>query len=135
MKAVVKTMYQGDTKVVCLTTRLSTAAEMLHITNKLEDQQETGGVFGDLRDHLTSYLDGKGMYFSMSTEMFLGRNDVIFELLLAIEQRRGEDEYEPYSEEVLGYTLRKLNDHFEWERICSNNYLDSDILELTIIQQ
>ena len=107
---------------------------MLDLNRKLEDQQETGGCFGDLRDQLTSYLEGKEMYFSMSTEMFLGRNDVIFELNLFIQSNDRESELEPYSEEVLGYTLKKLKDHFEWERICLSNYLDSDIEQLSIVE-
>jgi len=133
MKAIIKTMYQGNTKMVSLTARLGTAAEMLDLSRKLEDQQETGGCFGDLRDNLSSYLEEKEMYFDMFTETFLGRNDVIFELLLAIQGNK-DAELEPYSEEILGYILAKIKSHFEWERICSADYLDSDIEQLYIVE-
>ncbi len=129
MKTIISGDYYGSEKVTKFQSRVSTATEMYNLQNKLQAEQETGGVYSAFVDELMEWAAEKNISVSLITDMFVGRNEVIFELDVYL-RKHIMDEEEILSTEVLGHVIQKIKSHFEWEWLCADPHLNNKVKEL-----
>jgi hypothetical protein len=132
MKTIIRTEYSGTgSPYTVATTRISTAIEMYNLSAQLADEQETGGCYGDLYEDLREWVSDKyNLYLTLHYDMFVDKDEVIFELTVYLDKRNDFDDNELYSEEIFGYIFKKLKAHFEWDWVCAGSHLDNKVKEL-----
>lgn len=95
--------------------RVSTAKDMLFITQRCNTEQETRGEFGDFLDGVWEFLHPLKVDFHLFPEYYVGPSDVIVTLKGYVNSSRGcELKREDINgERVLGTVLLEVAKHFE----------------------
>jgi len=119
----IKDNYSHETTVV-FTTRVTTALDMLELTDKLNTEQETEGTFDGFLSRLRETMEPYKVNYDISTEFFKGHNDVIFELRLYI--HKVESDHKIHSEQIAGTMFNAIAAHFNWKNNWSNNIILSE---------
>ena len=99
---------------VVFTTRIKSAIDMLDITDKLETQQETRGVWDVFLEELHEVMNHYEVTHGIELEFFKGYQDVIFELRLHI-STKSDCKYAIASEQIAGTLITSIAKHFAWK--------------------
>ena len=100
---------------VVFTTRIKSAIDMLDITDKLDTQQETKGVWDIFREDLHEVMDPYEVTHGIDIEFFKGYQDVIFELRLHI-STKSDCKHSIASEQIAGTLITSIAKHFAWKQ-------------------
>lgn len=100
---------------VVFTTRIKSAIDMLDITNKLDTQQETKGVWDVFQEELYEVMNHYEVTHGIELEFFKGYQDVIFELRLHI-STKSDCKHNIASEQIAGTLITSIVKHFEWRQ-------------------
>ena len=95
--------------------RVSTAKDMLFITQRCNTEQETNGEFGDFLNEVWDFLKPLKVDFHLFPEYYVGPSDVIVTLRGYVNSFKGcELEKEDIKgERILGTVLLEIVKHFE----------------------
>lgn len=98
-----------------LTTRISTAIDMLYYTEKFHTEQETQGPWDAFFSELNGFLSPYEVGYDISCEYFRGGHDVILEIKVEIwEQGKRQNETPLDGEQIAGTLLTHLFKHLEF---------------------
>lgn len=94
-------------------TRISTAVQMLHYTEKLHSDREGYGAWDDFTVNMHDALSLFDVRTDFRPQYFKGHNDVIFEISVIIQP--GKDcPHEIHDEKIAGTVLTALCNHLGW---------------------
>lgn len=117
MRTVIKVDHYGHVDVNFeFVTRVTTAKDMLKISEACNTEQETEGKYDELRTKLCDFLEPLHINWDLKPEFYTGPSDVIFVLKGIINGRRECEisDSDMRGELITGTVLLEIAKHFDW---------------------